>query len=154
MTLTNEQILAILKQIESSNGANMNHPVIAYGLDKGTQAMGNYGLTNSTINDIVKRDPNYRHLQEYDPVRKKQYVEQNPNEEQYLVNSLMNRLQTRYANDPDKIAYSWNHGTYIKPDKITPEIMANDSYVQKFNLLRSKLNGATPIVKKDDNEVK
>lgn len=148
--LNNAQILQILKNIESSNGQNINHPIIRSGLDKGTHAMGNWGLTSSTINDVVKHNPQYQNLQQQNPDEKRQFIENNPVDEYNIANQLVNRLQTRYANDPDKIAYSWNHGTYINPEKITQELEDQDAYVQKFRALRNMLMPQPQLTKTNE----
>lgn len=141
--MNNKELLAYIRALESNNGQNFNHPIIQHGLDKGNQAAGNYGLTSSTINDVVKNKPEYAALMGLNPSQKKEYIESHPQDENNIVNSLLDRLQNRYSGDPSKIAYAWNHGTYINPNKITPELMENDTYTNKFN----RLSGISSPVK-------
>lgn len=142
--MTNQEILAHLRMLESNNGKNFNHPTITQGLDKGTQAAGNYGLTGSTINDVIKNNPHYTQLMAMAPVEKKQYIESHPEDESNIANSLIDRLQQRYAGDPSKIAYAWNHGTYINPNKITPDILQHDQYTNNFQKLGQNLRMKDP----------
>ena len=137
--MTNEEILAALRQNESSGGTNFNHPTITHGISKGTNAIGNWGLTAATVDDTVKNDPNFAYLTKMNPAQKKQFLEANPEVEKAVANQLVNQLQNRYQGDPSKIAYAWNHGTYIDPNKITPNVTANDVYTSKFNRLTQKL---------------
>lgn len=152
--MTREQLLQFIAQIESNSGKNFNHQIINHGLNKGTRAIGTYGLTPATVNDIIKNNPEYNNLAALDPEAKKQYLESNPNIENSIAGQLVDTLQKRYSGDPSKIAYAWNHGTYINPNKITPEILQNDEYTNKFNRLSQKLgnNNIMPANNMPNNE--
>lgn len=143
--MTRDQLLQLLSQIESGGGKNFNHPVITHGPDQGTQAAGRYGLTNSTIDDTVKNNPSLRNmLSQMDPASKKQYIESHPDVEQNIAGSLADRLLKRYGGDENKVAYAWNHGSYLNPNRITPDIIAQDDYTNKFQKLKGRMAGAAP----------
>lgn len=137
--MTNDEILAILRQIESNNGQNFNHPLIQQGLNKGTHAIGNYGLTNAVVNDVAQKNPQLASLTQMDPDSKKVYLESHPDDESTIANQIVQHLQDRYAGDPNKIAYAWNHGTSLSPNSITPDKLQADDYTNKFQKLQNKL---------------
>lgn len=137
--MTNQEILTYLRTIESNNGKNFNHPLITHGVNAGTHAIGNYGLTPATVNDTIKNSPQYAPLMQMQPDTEKAYLEAHPQDETVIANTLMDRLQQRYNGDPSKIAYAWNHGTYLNPSKITPDVIASDAYTNKFQKLSQKL---------------
>jgi hypothetical protein len=142
--VTRDQLLQILSQIESNNGANTNHPIITHGPDTGTQAIGRYGLTNATVDDTIKNNPNLKNiLGQMDPVSKKQYLESHPDIEKNIAGSLADRLLQRYGGDENKVAYAWNHGSYLDPNRITDETLNKDSYTQKFQRLKNKISNAS-----------
>ena len=78
------------------------------------------------------------------PIEKKQYLETHPDVEQNVAGTLADRLLKRYGGDENKVAYAWNHGSYINPDSITQDTLNNDPYSQKFQRLKTKM--ATPPV--------
>lgn len=137
--MTNQEILAILRQIESNNGQNFNHPLIQQGINKGTHAIGNYGLTNAVVNDVAMKNPQLASLTQLDPNAKKAYLESHPDDESTIANQIVQYLQDRYAGDPEKIAYAWNHGTSLSPTSITPDKIQGDAYTNKFDALNAKL---------------
>lgn len=149
-----ENILQILKQIESGGGRNFNHPTITHGVNKGMNAIGNWGLTPTTVDDLIKRSPEYAYLGKMDPLGKKKYLESNPDIEKALAEQLVDQVAQRQGNDPRKIAYAWNHGTYLNPNRITPEILEKDDYTNKFTRLSQKLGGnnTLPLNNQENNE--
>lgn len=146
--MTNDEILKFLAQIESNGGKNFNHQMVNHGINKGTRAIGTYGLMPATVDTIVKNRPEYRNLAAMSPIVKKQYIESHPEIEKILANQLVTNVSNRVGNDPEKIAYAWNHGTNLNPNNITPELLQNDQYTNKFNMLRGKLgNNSSDLAK-------
>jgi hypothetical protein len=148
--MTRDELLQILSQIESSGGQNFNHPTITHGPDQGTQAIGRYGLTSATVDDTVNKNPALQSaygniLSPLDPMGKKQYLESHPDVEQNIAGTLADRLSQRYGGDENKVAYAWNHGSYLNPNKITPDVLAKDDYTNKFQKLKTKFaDSGTP----------
>lgn len=142
-----DEILAILKKIESDNGKNFNHPLIQHGVNRGTNAIGNYGLTHGVVSDFAKQNPNYSYLEQFDPNQKKQYLETHPEDEQFIAKDLVSKMLQRYQT-PEQVAYAWNHGTSIPASKITPDILNKDNYTNKF--IQLKQNQDQKPVKAED----
>lgn len=138
--LSRDQLLDYIAQLESGGGRNFNHPVINHGLNRGTRAIGTYGLTAPTVNDIIKNDPRYNNLLAMDPIQKKRYIESNPTIEKDIAGREVDRL-TQNSNSPEDILYRWNHGTSLNPNRINPQTLQNDKYVNDYRKLRDKLSG-------------
>jgi len=142
--MTKEQFLKIISKIESDEGRNTNHPMMKSGIHKGHQAIGKYALMPNTIDELIKRRVEYDFLKQMDPKRKAQYLAENPKVEADLANSMYNHLNTRMKGDPAKMAYAYNHGMYLNPDKINQETLKKDDYTNKYNKL-AQLIGEKPV---------
>ena len=137
--MTNEEFLAAIGKIESNSGQNINHPVITHGLNAGNRAIGTYGLTTPFVNDIVKNMPQYQNLANLSPADQKQYLEANPGIQKEIAGEAYNRLIGKFGDNPVENAVRWNQGTSIK--NVTPEMIQNSPYANKFNRLTQKLSG-------------
>ena len=112
-------------------------------MHKGQRAIGKYGLMPNTVNDIIDRMPEKSDqtllaLRNASPEQKIQLLEQNEALQDRLATSLANRLVDRYGS-PSKAALAWNSGHYRDPNKMTPEVLASNPYVNKFKQVRKKL---------------
>lgn len=138
-----QNFLNKIEAIESSGGKNINHPVVtADNLQKGTRAIGRYALMPNTVKELVNRrrlrgtvSPEMLDVSKMSPDEMKQYIEQNPQLEDSFANDLANHVIQRQGGDPEKAAYSWQMGSNLHPDEITPEDLNNSDYVQKFQRL-------------------
>lgn len=134
-----EAFLARISQLESSGGLNTNHKTMETGIHKGSSAYGQYGLMPNTIREMAKR----KGIQEISGLQDqdlKTVMQDFPTIEQNIVEALGQHVLDRAGKDDElKAAYAWNMGHNLKPEGITPEMMENHPYVQKYkNLLDSE----------------
>jgi hypothetical protein len=130
--------------IESNNGKNINHPVISFGVNKGERAIGTYGLTPNTVDDMLSRmrsegsiTPELSDLQNLDHNEMRQVLEQRPDLQKQIAERLAQHVLTRQGGNQEAAAYSWNAGHNLPPQRITPDKLDNSSYVQKFRGLQN-----------------
>jgi hypothetical protein len=137
-----DQFLQNIAHIESNNGRNTNHPVIQHGIHKGMSAIGTYGLMPLTVQEIAggSSDPQVRQLLKYSPYELKSIVESNPVLERKLAESLANKVLINHNGDEAKAAYSWNQGSNLKSDDISPVKLVSSPYVQKYNQVKMQSN--------------
>lgn len=151
----NEDFLNKIEQLESSGGVNLDHPEIESGIHAGSSAIGRYALMPNTIRELAqrvkRRDPKLKldqgfqgdpDLERYsDPNLSDDEISQtylsNPELEQRTAKYLQKLLETRYANDPEKMAYGWNMGHNTKPENITPDKLKSNPYVNRFRQLQN-----------------
>jgi hypothetical protein len=149
-----------LKQIETSGGKNLKHPVIAHGVAKGSRAMGNWGLLKPTVNEIVNRmrlsgnlTPEYAKLTHMDRDTMETHLKKNPQLELDLVRNLASHVLKRNKGDMHRAAYAWNTGHNKFPDQIHNDVLLNSDYVQKFksadqvNPFKKKAKVKAPLAK-------
>lgn len=140
--------LKIIGQIESSSGRNFGHEEIQHGMHKGHRAIGTYGLMPNTIDDIIdniKNAPEHiKAIKNMSPEQKKQFLESNPQYEEYFAKHLANRVVQRFKS-PEKAAHAWHYGQYLNPNKLDKKRLQNE-YVDKFRKIRQGLakKGSTP----------
>lgn len=136
--------LAKIMANESSGGDNTNHPVIKYGVNKGTRAMGAWGLTHGTVQDILtqKRNREGQLSPELEDLRTQDYptmhttLEQNPDLQVQVAKELGNKVLDRCGGDEDCGAWMWINGHNTDPNKVTDDKLNNSEYVQRFRKLR------------------
>lgn len=132
--------LDAIKNIESSNGKNLNHAEVVHGVNNGTKAIGSYGLMPITIVETAQKNPHikklYPQLGTLDPKMDQEKISQmvlgNKKMEEQLVNAHWHRLLNRFGNDHEKAAYAWYNGITHTLDA-SPEDIKKHPYVQKFN---------------------
>lgn len=135
-----------IKQIESSNGENTDHPEIESGIHKGYSAIGNYGLMPLTVKDTINSavlnkepiTPDLQNLKQIDPHYYKDIMEENPNLQDETAQLLAKKVLNRFKGDEDESAYSWNNGSNLSPDDISDKDLDKSDYVQKFRKLMEK----------------
>lgn len=139
-----QDFLNRIAQIESTNGQNMNHPQIQSGIHAGDQAIGRYGLMPNTVSEVLNRmrmngtlTPELQKLQAMQHPEMKALLEQNPQLEDQIAQSLAQRVLTRQPNE-DAAAYSWHSGTNLMPEQIAARPIENNDYVKKYNELKNK----------------
>lgn len=136
------ELLKLIKQIESSNGQDLDHPMVQHGLQAGTTAVGSYGLMPNTVKEVLHR---MKMAKEQIPPELKQQdhvaeaLTAKPELEDLIANKLMNHILSKPEIDDDKAAYMWNMGHNRRPADISPETLDANPYVGKFRALKSKL---------------
>ncbi len=139
--MTEEEFLKIIRQIESSGGKNINHPMVHHGVNKGTKAIGEYALMPATVDELVKRKVEYQNLASMTPEQKQQYLEKNPQLQRKLAGFMYEHLKDRYNNNPIQMAAAYNQGMYLPPERLSPERTDKMDYVNKFKRLAQKISG-------------
>lgn len=134
-----QHFLKNISSIESSNGQNLNHPLIQHGIHTGDTAIGQYGLMPNTVNEVLNRmrmngtiTPDLQKLQNMDHNTLKATIEQNPQLEDQIAQSLAQRVLDRQPTE-DMAAYSWHQGTNLTPEKIQQSSYLQNPYTQKYN---------------------
>lgn len=143
-----EKFLQKIAQIESSGGKNINHREIASGIHAGDKAIGPYGLMPNTVEEVLNRDklekklnPN---LNDYYNMPKEEYsnnLNENRTAQDEIAKQLAQRVLQKSGNNEDKAAYMWNQGHNKDPNQISPEMLDDNQYVQKFRNLKNLLSG-------------
>lgn len=139
------KFLEKIKMLESSGGINTNHETMESGIHKGQSAYGSYGLMPNTIQELVNRkrletglDPDYESLNNNNPDAIKAILKQKPDIEERLAQQLAERLLNKNLED-EKAAYGWKMGHNIPADKITPEKLNSNEYVNRFRSLKNRI---------------
>ncbi len=133
-----EKFAKLISQLESSGGKNTKHQAIEGGLQDGQVAVGKYGLLPNTIEEMVKRAqlegtslPEMDELSGMEQSSISQRVAKNPELEEEIAFRLYDHISKK-TKDPEKMAYMWNSGHNMDPEKATIGAV-NDPYVDKFN---------------------
>ena len=141
-THPNDRFLWNIKQIESSGGKNVNHKPIASGKFKGTRAVGQWGLLQPTVKELVGRmrasgqsDPRYDKLPAMSRDQLEQHFKENPDVELNLARQLATHVLKRQHGNLHRAAYSWLHGHNLHPSEINKEKLGASDYVGKFRAL-------------------
>lgn len=130
--------LQAIAHVESSGGKNIDHPTVTYGINKGTKAIGLYGIMPITIKETIHRTPHlknkYGHLMHLDPVKDHDYLHgvilSNPELYYDIAKSHYNYLKRVFNGDEKKMAYAWHHGV-TGTMKATISQIDSHPYVQK-----------------------
>lgn len=138
-----KKFLSLIGQLESSGGKNVAHRTIASGMHSGDNAFGTYGLMPNTtkmvankLNRLNKLDEDTQPLYNLPKDEINQYMDAHPNAEEKAANFLARNILARMHGDELKSAYAWNQGSELKPEQITPEMMQNSQYVQRYKALQ------------------
>lgn len=138
----NDRFLWNIKQIESSGGKNTNHKPIASGKFKGSRAVGQWGLLQPTIKELVgrmraqgKSQPEYEKLVPMSRDQLQQHFQENPEIELNLARTLAAHVMKRQGGNIHRAAYSWLHGHNLHPSDINREKLGASDYVNKFRAM-------------------
>lgn len=136
-----------IKQLESSGGKDTDHKLMTHGIQKGTRAIGDYGIMPNTALETLNRmrmsgtlPEQYRGLVGADPETMSQSLESDPELYNSVADFNAKRALDRTGGDEEKAAYMWNQGLNLDPTTITPEQLEKANYIQKFRKLQQKLN--------------
>lgn len=135
----NDNMLANIKHVESSNGKNVNHPLVTGGLNAGTKAIGNYAIMPLQIKEIANKDSNLKvhakALNQFDHVKDQdkiaQYIQDHKLEDK-LASSHLKRIQAKFPNDLNRQVYAWNQGI-TGAMKASKEKIDGHDYVKKYH---------------------
>ena len=136
------KFLNVIKQIESSGGKNVEHPIMNEGIHAGQQAIGNYGLMPNTIQELNNRARlNHQLTPEMQAVgRNPASIGAAPEIEQQYAQQLADRVLNKF-HDPAMAAYSWNQGHNLTPEQVQQRDYLSHPYVQKFQKIWKALGG-------------
>jgi len=145
-----KQFLSRIAQIESSGGQNVDHKQAQHGIHAGTSAYGQYGLMPNTIQEIINRErlagnmsPELQGLYKQDQNVVKEKLSQNPQIEQMLASRLLNR----HSGNDVSAAFAWNQGSNLQPSEITPELIKQKDYTQKYTRLKNQDDAEDALAK-------
>lgn len=150
-------------KLESQNRDNVIHPIIKQGINKGTRAIGRYGLTPLTIvstlremqakgiaddlPEVPKREPKTL------TAKKKEAVavaaELSPRQQHTLAYYLTDRLLNQTEGDQERAALLWNSGTNRPQKQLTGALLDKHEYVQKFRKLVQRENSGVPQLQEE-----
>ena len=123
-----DDFLNRIAQLESSGGENTDHPEVKSGLQKGSTAIGTYGLMPNTIREILNRkrlanqlQPADQELMKMNDDQIREKVSSDPDLEKALAQQLATHVLQRQKGDEDRAAYSWNMGHNLSPQRITDD---------------------------------
>ena len=138
-----ESFLKTISQIESSGGKNLNHKEINSGIQAGSSAYGEYGLMPNTIREMANR-AGLNNISNLDDENLKSKLDEDPSLKNKIIETLYNHLNQKESGDPLKMAYAWNQGHNLTPDKISDENLQKSDYVNKFKNL-SKVDSSNSV---------
>jgi hypothetical protein len=121
-----------MRTIESSDGANTDHPVMKTGMHKGTHAVGDYGIMPLTAIDL-DRQFGSNELQDGDKFDAQEELQQNPELAERLAQSMASKLLNKYPEEES--AYKWESGSAAET---SPEILAKSDRIRKFKVLNKE----------------
>lgn len=134
-----KKFLKNIAEVESSGGQNFDHAEIKSGIHAGDRAIGRYGLMPKTVGEVLNRmriqgtlTPELDQLNQLDGPTLKDVLEQNPQLEDQIAETLADRVLSRQQ-DEEKAAYSWNQGHNLSPDRISTLPYKESDYVRKYN---------------------
>lgn len=134
-----KKFLQNIAEVESSGGQNFNHAEMKAGIHAGDRAIGRYGLMPNTVGEVLNRmrikgtlTPELQELQQMDGATLKDVLEQNPDIEDKIAETLADRVLSRQQ-DEEKAAYSWNQGHNLRPEQIDQVPYKDSDYVRKYN---------------------
>lgn len=142
-----ENFLEKIGFIESSSGRNIKHKLIKTGVQKGTRAIGTWGLMPNTVKELIERkkidksaDNQDLFLDSLDTPQLYSFISSNPQVEKKYAKQLAQYVLERAGGNAEKAAYMWNMGHNLSPNKITANELNSSDYVKKFR----RLGGGAP----------
>lgn len=126
--------LKAIAMIETSGGANLNHPVITKGMHKGTQAAGHFGLMPLTVRDLVSKNKRlnqrYSYLLELTNDEITDAINNDSRMDRDIALTFWKQLRKKF--DPSQAAFAWLYGPG-KIAQVTSTDISESEYVQKFH---------------------
>lgn len=107
-----EEMRGILKQ-ESSNGRNVRHSKVTWGLNKGDHAAGFSGLMPITVIETLQKNKSlaqYRFLLSYTKPEITAFLNHNPMIEAEIASAHWARLTRLFGDDHKRKIFAWNQG--------------------------------------------
>lgn len=133
-----------IKQIESANGQNTDHPTVKTGMHRGQSAIGKWALMPQTVTDLHARlqklgrsNEDLDHLASLQPEAMRAYLDSRPDIELGLARFLARHLLQRHHGDEQRAAYAWLHGHNLYPTDISDNDLKHE-YVQRYNAFNEK----------------
>lgn len=133
--------LAAIRFIESSDGSNLNHQVINYGLHKGTRAGGEYGIMPITAREKILGSKNtlrtYRYFASLDNDQLTEELNTNKQLDRAVATYMWSKLRKKFS--ADQAACAWFRGPYADACR-DDAALDSDPYVTKFRATMDRLN--------------
>lgn len=117
-----ERFLHYIKELESSGGKNLDHPVIESGIHAGDAAQGQYAMMPNTMEELNSRYPST-------------FTEKSTPDDYAKV--LAKKVLKRANNDETLAAGLWNQGHNSSPEKF--DDVRDSKYAQKYDKLRKQI---------------
>lgn len=150
----------IIRQLESSNGQNMNHEPIQTGINAGETAGGAYGILPNSLKNFIHQGRNRDYILPAnltgvgrltdDEITDKLNNDRNFDENAADLGASI--LLQKTGQDESKAAAGWRRGTNQDFQNITPEDIQQDPYVRAYNNLKDADNNNYITVEPSDNE--
>lgn len=151
-----DKFLWSIKQNETSGREKFEHPVIKYGVSKGQRAMGRWGLTKPTVDEMLNRMKLKGHLTpamakvgDMDRDTANNFFKKNPQVELDIARYAAGHVMKRQKGHLSRAAYAWNMGHNLFPHEISQQDLANNDYVKKFH----KAHKVNPLVKPEFRQI-
>ena len=137
-TYNPQKVLSAIEQVESSGGKNVNHKPTSVGT-----AYGKFAVMPAVIQDTIRLNPDLKRKYGKALRLKGQnlhnFMQDNPHLENEIATRHLARLEHHFGNNPDVLAYAWNHGV-TGTNKVLKEKhnIEEHPYVKKFKQAYSK----------------
>lgn len=151
MPIDMDKLLEAVSFNESSNGKNTKHEASDYGVQKGSKAVGQYGLMPNTIREMLNRNPNpaYDYLRNATDeelqaaIKTPTALQSSPKGlERDTAENLARLLINKHGDNLDNILAGWNAGHNASGDKL--EQLKSEAVKRYIEKGKSKYNEPVP----------
>lgn len=112
--IVKDKTLRAISSVESGNNPDAKHHLMSVGLNKGTRALGSYGLMPLTIKETIKKDPElnkrYGHIVGLNGELFNAVVKDEPQLEHKVASKLYDNLAQKFGHHPERIGHAWFNG--------------------------------------------
>jgi hypothetical protein len=136
-----------ISQIESTAGQNVDHQELKHGIQRGTAAVGRYGLMPNSIQELVKRGemahedaPAIQKLKGLDALTAAQVVKSDPALEDEMAVRMKRLIETRPGiKTPEQVNYMWQYGHNLNADKLNERNYMQAPRTLQFQKIRQTI---------------
>ena len=148
----NEYFKKLLSFLESSGGQNTDHPEVTKGLNKGTKAIGEYGMMPKTIQDIAKSNitknidsPVDDVISNIDPRLVEEVLKDNPHKYEEYVNKMSSDVLKKSGGDIEEAAMRWLAGQNSSNKRINKITEDNPNRQKAMDYFLNELPGYSKV---------